>query len=190
MNFLAHLWLADQTRTSFAGAILGDVVRGADLSAYPDDIAQGIRLHRKVDAATDRHPRIVAVREQFAQGHRRYAGIILDLVCDYVLAGDWPSYSKISLQEFCELAAADVAQASPWFVQAGGRGTEAASFTRLLLSYAAPEGIDHAVRRIAQRMRDPEPLLSAAQNWNEHAEGLRAALPLVLNDLRGLQASA
>lgn len=187
MNFLAHLWLADQTKTSFAGAILGDVVRGADLSAYPDEIERGIRLHRKVDAATDRHPLIVATRERFPQGRRRYAGIVLDLVCDYVLAGDWPGYSKIELTDFCALASADIAQASPWFVHAGGRATEAESFKRLLLSYAAPQGIDHAIRRVAQRMRQPEPLLEAAQGWGEHVESLRAALPEVLNDLRRIE---
>jgi acyl carrier protein phosphodiesterase len=188
VNFLAHLWLADQTKTSFAGAILGDVVRGADLSAYPDEIAAGIRLHRKIDAATDRHPLIVTARERFAQGRRRYAGIVLDLVCDYVLAGDWPRYSEMDLTEFCALASSDVAQASPWFVHAGGRAAEAESFKRLLLSYAGAPGIDHAIRRVAQRMRQPEPLLEAAQGWSEHVEALRLALPEVLNDLRRIEA--
>ena len=56
MNFLAHLWLAERTGTSLAGAVLGDVVRGADLSAYPPALALGIQLHRRVDATTDRHP--------------------------------------------------------------------------------------------------------------------------------------
>jgi acyl carrier protein phosphodiesterase len=184
VNFLAHLWLADQTKTSFAGAILGDVVRGADLSAYPDEIARGIRLHRKIDAATDRHALIVAARQRFAQGQRRYAGIVLDLVCDYVLCGDWPRYSEVSLPDFCALASADVARASPWFVHAGGRATEAESFTRLLMSYATIGGIDHAIHRVAQRMRQPEFLLEAARDWNGHVELLQSSLPLVLNDLK------
>lgn len=187
MNFLAHLWLADQTKTSFAGAILGDVARGADLSAYPDEIARGIRLHRKVDAATDRHPSIVAARERFVQGRRRYAGIVLDLVCDYVLADDWPRYSQVNLPDFCALAARDIAQASPWFVHAGGRATDAESFTRLLMSYATTAGIDHAIHRVAQRMRQPEPLLEAALGWSEHVDTLRAALPGVLEDLSRIQ---
>jgi len=187
VNFLAHLWLADQTQTSLAGSVLGDVVRGADLTAYPDEIAQGIRLHRKVDATTDRHPLIVAARERFAQGHRRYAGIVLDLACDYVLSTDWPRYSQRALPELCTYAANHVAQASPWFVRAGGRAVEAESFTRLLLSYATPQGIDHAIRRVAQRMRQPEPLLLAAQGWQDHVCALRLSLPEVLNDLRRIE---
>jgi acyl carrier protein phosphodiesterase len=190
VNFLAHLWLADQTKTSFAGAILGDIARGADLSAYPQEIARGIRLHRKVDAATDRHPLIVATRERFAQGRRRYAGIVLDLVCDYVLATDWSRYSDANLQEFCARASSDIAEAAPWFLHAGGRATEAASFTRLLLSYTEPVGIDHALRRIAQRMRQPEPLLEASQDWNAHVATLRVALPQVLEDLKQIEIDA
>lgn len=186
MNFLAHLWLAEKTHTSFAGAVLGDVVRGADLSAYPDEIAQGVRLHRRVDAATDRHPLIVAIRERYASGQRRYAGIILDLVCDYALTLDWPSFSKLELEDFCARAAQDIEQASPWFLQAGGRATDTESFRRLLLSYARPEGIDHALRRITQRMKQPEPLLSAAKDWTTHVDAVREALPQVLKDLSEL----
>lgn len=190
MNFLAHLWLADKTKTSLAGAILGDVARGSDLSTYPVEIAQGIRLHRKIDAATDRHPQIVQVRERYARGRRRYAGIVLDLACDYVLARDWTSYSGEALTIFCERASAEVEQAAPWFAHAGGRAIEAQDFKRLLLSYADPAGIEHALRRTAGRLRQPEPLLAAADNWRQSAEELRAVLPGVLEDLRRLGSSA
>ena len=184
MNFLAHLWLADQTRTSLAGAILGDVARGADLTMYPDEIALGIRLHRRVDAATDRHPLVVAAREGFAQGRRRYAGIVLDLVCDHLLAGDWARYSAEALPDFCQRAAVQIEQAAPWFERAGGRAIEAPGFARLLMSYAGPAGIEHAIGRTARRMRQPQRLLDAASQWPDLADAFRAGLPLLLDDLR------
>jgi acyl carrier protein phosphodiesterase len=190
MNFLAHLWLADKTGTSLAGAILGDVARGSDLSAYPVEIAEGIRLHRKIDAATDRHPQIVRVRERFAPGRRRYAGIVLDLACDYVLARDWTGYSGEALPLFCERVSAEIEQAAPWFAHAGGRAIEAQRFTRLLLSYAEPAGIEHAIQRTAVRLRQPEPLLAAADNWQQSAEELRAVMPELLEDLRLLGSGA
>ena len=180
MNFLAHLWLADRTGTSMAGSVLGDVARGADLSAYPDDIAQGIRLHRRIDAATDRHPLIVATRERFAQGQRRYAGIVLDLVCDYVLANEWAAYSPEPLDDFCRRSGQAIAEA-------GGRATGAAAFADLLRSYAQPAGIDHALWRVSQRMREPQPLLHAAQQWLGHAQVLREGLPRLLEDLRRVE---
>lgn len=190
MNFLAHLWLADRTGTSLAGAILGDVVRGADLSAYPDALAHGIRVHRRVDAATDRHAAIAGLRAGFADGQRRYAGIVLDLAADHALALDWSHHHDRPLGHFCADAAAQLAAASAWFVQAGGRPVEAAAFSRLLMSYAQADGIDRALRRTAGRLRNPAALLAAGAHWTDRLSTLRALLPGLLDDLRVAAASA
>ncbi len=184
MNFLAHLWLAERTQTSMAGAILGDMVRGADLSAYPDDIALGIRAHRRVDAATDRHPALQPLRAGFDPGARRYAGIVLDLACDYALAQTWTQLHDVPLPAFCARAGTAIAAAAPWFVRAGGRAPTAAGFTALLLSYATAPGIDRAIRRTAERLRQPQPLLTAAQQWRTLSVPLQALLPQLLDDLR------
>lgn len=183
MNFLAHLWLADRTGTSLAGSVLGDVVRGSDLSAYPDTIAEGVRLHRRVDARTDRHPLIVDARSSFAPGSRRYAGIVLDLACDHVLARDWPRHSTEPFEAFCTRAGLAIGEARGWFEAAGGRGTSAARFAALLCSYRTADGIELALQRIAQRMRQPEGLLEAGAGWQRHAQALEAPLPQLLDDL-------
>ncbi|MES0872568.1 ACP phosphodiesterase [Sinimarinibacterium thermocellulolyticum] len=183
MNFLAHLWLADRTGTSLAGAVLGDVVRGTDLSAYPEALAQGIRLHRRVDAATDRHPLIVQMRAGFADGQRRYAGIVLDLALDHALALDWAQHHTQPLDAFCAHAAVQIASASNWFIRAGGRATDADAFTRLLLSYAHAEGIERALARVAARLRRPEALLSTAASWQARLPALRAHLPRLLSEV-------
>lgn len=183
MNFLAHLWLAEHSDTSLAGSILGDVVRGADLSAYPPEIALGIRLHRRVDALTDRHPALHDARASFGEGRRRYAGIVLDLVGDHVLSEDWPHYSDGALDAFHAHAGAAIAAASPWFALAGGRASSAAGFAELLRSYGTTAGLDRAIARTAQRLRDPAPLLAAAQDWQAQIPAVRAALPALLDDL-------
>lgn len=183
MNFLAHLWLADRTGTSLAGAVLGDVARGADLSTYPDALAHGIRLHRRIDAATDRHADIQQLRSEFAHGQRRYAGIVLDLAIDHALALEWPRHHALALDLFCTDAARQLEAASAWFVHAGGRAVEADSFTRLLLSYAHVDGIDRALERTAKRLRDPAPLLAAGAQWTAQIPALRALLPRLLDDV-------
>ena len=184
MNFLAHLWLADASGTSLAGSILGDVVHGADLSAYPAGIAEGIRLHRRIDAATDAHPRIVALRAAYPQGARRYAGILLDLVADHLLIEHWPRHSREPLDAFCARCGTAIAAAAPWFLQAGGRASSASGFAELLHSYGTVAGIDRAIRRTATRLRKPEPLLAAAAQWPASADALRPHLAELLDDLR------
>lgn len=186
MNFLAHLWLADQSRTSLAGSVLGDVVHGPDLSGYPADIAEGVRLHRRIDAATDRHPRIVALRESYPDGARRYAGILLDLVADYVLIQQWPLHSTEPLDAFCRRCGLAIEAATPWFLLGGGHGSTAAQFARLLESYGEVAGIDRAIRRTSERLRKPELLVKAAENWMASAVALQPHLGELLGDLRRL----
>lgn len=184
MNFLAHLWLADLTDTSLAGAVLGDIARGADLSAYPPTLEAGIRLHRRVDVATDRHPKITSLREQYGPGRRRYAGIVIDLVCDHALALDWPQYHTQPLTHFCSHAGSALAEASTWFVHAGGRAIDADDFQRLLMSYATEAGIDRALNRTANRLRNPAPLLEAGKDWRRLIEPLRSQLRSILDDVQ------
>ncbi len=183
MNFLAHLWIAEATGTSMPGAILGDIVRGSDLSAYPDAIADGIRLHRRVDAATDRHPALTALRRTFPPGQRRYAGIVMDIACDHVLATDWHQHSRESLQAFCLRSAHAVATATAWFECAGSPAPQPASFARLLQSYGDAGGIDRALRRVAARMRRAEGLTAAASQWRPAAAAIRPQLAVILDDL-------
>lgn len=183
MNFLAHLWIADATGTSMPGAILGDIVRGSDLSAYPDEIATGIRLHRRVDALTDRHRDLQQIREGFAQGQRRYAGIVMDIVCDHLLATQWSRHSAETLPGFCLRSAHAVAAGTAWFEHAGSPAPQAASFAQLLQSYAEPPGVDLALQRIANRLRHGERLMATATQWPDAAAAIRPRLPVILGDL-------
>lgn len=188
MNFLAHLWLTDRAGLPLAGAILGDVLHGALPGPMPEPLARAVRLHRAVDAHTDRHPRVVDARTRFAAGSRRYAGIVLDLVFDHALALDWGAYSATPLHEFADHAGVEVARHHAWFAHAGAPAPEPARFSALLQSYAERGGLDHAIRRTAQRLRRPEPLLRAAEGWPERLPALRRDLPVLLGDLARLPA--
>lgn len=183
MNFLAHLWLADKTQTSLAGSVLGDVVRGSDLTAYPDEIALGIRLHRRVDAATDRHPIMVAARSGFDAGERRYAGIVLDLAADHALAGAWPDFHSEPLDAFTQRCGEAMEAAAAWFERGGGARPRASGFAELLRSYGSDAGMERAVRRTAARMREPQRLVDAARHWLEASQALRPNLAELLDDL-------
>lgn len=100
MNYLAHLHLADVTQTSATGSLLGDFVKGqvANLD-YSDEIKQGIRLHRAVDTFTDNHPLILKLKAELG-AHRRYGGIILDVLFDHHLALNFSRLHSNSLAVF------------------------------------------------------------------------------------------
>jgi acyl carrier protein phosphodiesterase len=186
VNFLAHLWLTDRAGLPLAGAILGDVLRGPLPPAMPAPLARSVMLHRHVDAHTDRHPRVVAARAGFPQGPRRYAGILLDVLLDHVLARDWAEYSTLPLPAFADRAGREVAGGGAWFEHAGDTAPDPDRFSALLQSYATAAGIQLAIERTARRMRRPRGLLDAAADWPRRIDGLRADLPLLLADLERL----
>lgn len=101
MNFLAHLFLAENTPESRLGNLLGDFVKGGLATLpYPPDVVKGIAEHRQIDAYTDHHP-IVKQSQAFIGSHnRRFAGIAIDVIYDHFLARDWSSFHPMPLQEF------------------------------------------------------------------------------------------
>jgi len=183
MNFLAHLWLAERAKLPLAGALLGDYFRGALPADLPPALAASVQQHRRVDATTDRHPRVVAARTQFPQGARRYAGILLDILYDHALALDWPHYSEETLPDFTVRAAHAVAAEPLWFERAGGTAPPADRFAQLLQSYVTAAGIERAVQRTAQRLRTPQGLLTAMEGWEARMPEIREGLPDLLADL-------
>ncbi|SEM20827.1 ACP phosphodiesterase [Halomonas caseinilytica] len=87
MNFLAHGWLARGGSDDFLyGNLIADGVKGVELDAWGEEVAGGIRHHRRVDAYVDAHPVVREARARAPSPQRRYAGIALDLLWDHFLA--------------------------------------------------------------------------------------------------------
>jgi acyl carrier protein phosphodiesterase len=100
VNFLAHFHQAWPDEGLLVGALEGDYYKGLIGPELPAGIAQGVRLHRAIDAYTDSHPQIVALRSQFPTGLRRYSGILLDLSFDHYLTLHWRQFSDHPLPHF------------------------------------------------------------------------------------------
>lgn len=152
MNYLAHIYLARHSDDAMLGALLGDFVKphsGAQFSAATEI---EIVTHRKVDAFTDSHPIVLAAKALFPDPRRRYAGILLDVFYDHLLASNWAHYCDVPLADFIErfyqaLARnahwlpANLAHAAPYMIRQDWLG-----------SYQAYEGVEIAIRRISTRL--------------------------------------
>jgi len=100
MNYLAHLYLTDDSPYGLVGCLLPDMVRGrADDQAHPLVLA-AVRTHRHVDVFADTHPVFARSRQRIGQGHRLFSGVIVDMIYDHFLAADWLQYSDVPLADF------------------------------------------------------------------------------------------
>ena len=152
MNYLAHLYLARHSDDAMLGALLGDFVKPLSSAPFAPEIEAEIITHRKVDSFTDSHPIVLEAKALFNGPPRRYAGILLDVFYDHLLAKHWRDYSAIPLDTFiarfysalqrrADLLPPNLARLAPYMIEQDWLG-----------SYKHYEGVDIAVRRISTRL--------------------------------------
>ena len=102
MNHLAHFLLSASDPALLVGGFLGDFVKGRLNGRYPHDIENGIKLHRAIDAFTDRHPIVRQSCLRPDNEFRRVAPIMMDIIYDYFLAQHWHKFREDSLEQFSD----------------------------------------------------------------------------------------
>lgn len=100
MNLLAHALLAAPDSGLMLGSAIGDFVRGAIDPDLPPRVRAGVVLHRSVDSFTDAHREVAAARALFDPPFRRYAGILIDVWFDHLLARQWAEHGEGELDAF------------------------------------------------------------------------------------------
>ncbi len=101
MNHLAHTHLSFGRPAWVAGNFLADALRGRQaIEALPPDVRQGVLLHRAIDAFTDEHPAVRHSVGLLRARHGRYAGVVLDILYDHLLARHWERFSETDLHTF------------------------------------------------------------------------------------------
>ena len=161
MNHLAHAWLGAPDADVMFGSLIADFLHGAVDPALPRGVRLGIALHRAIDRYTDAHPQVVAARALFDPPLRRYAGIVLDVWFDHLLARSWQRYADESLHAFSQrvrdLLDSRAAQLPP----------RMCDFARYLRAHDLPEAyrdtatIAAVLDGLSQRLRRANPLKDA-----------------------------
>jgi len=100
MNFLAHSHLSGENRDILFGNFIADSVKGNGLHKFPEDIKNGILLHRRIDTFTDRHEIVKSSIKLIRPDYGKFSGIIIDIYYDHFLALNWEEYHSQSLSNF------------------------------------------------------------------------------------------
>jgi acyl carrier protein phosphodiesterase len=152
MNYLAHIYLARHSDEAMLGALLGDFVKPHSGSRFSLEMEAEIVTHRKIDSFTDSHPLVLHGKQLFAGPSRRYAGILLDVFYDHLLARDWARYCSEPLDDFIQrfycalkrhasVLPENLAKAAPRMIEQDWLG-----------SYVDYAGVEIAIRRISTRL--------------------------------------
>ena len=172
VNHLAHALVAAPHEDGMFGGLIADFLRGRVDPTLPRGVRLGIALHRAVDVYTDTHAEVAAARALFEPPYRRYAGILLDIWFDHLLARDWTRYGPGTLHEFSQrvrdLLTRRDAELPPTM-----RG-----FVRYLLAHDLPERyrdtamIAEVLRGMSTRLSRANPLAEALPALQANAAAL------------------
>ena len=100
VNFLGHFFLSQNSEALIVGNFIADCVKGKSYLGFPENISEGILMHRRIDAFTDQHPQVRKSRRRLFNHYRHYSSVIVDMFYDHFLALYWKEYSGIDLKTF------------------------------------------------------------------------------------------
>jgi acyl carrier protein phosphodiesterase len=152
MNFLAHLHLAAPDPGRMLGGVLADILSRAEIAALPADVRAGVQLHQRIDGFTDRHPVVQQSIRRISDGLGWFAGIVIDVYYDHVLARTWADYADEPLRTFADRCYALFHEAAPGLPEEGQRFADHFSAQDRLLLYGTTDGIAETLARVSARI--------------------------------------
>jgi acyl carrier protein phosphodiesterase len=153
MNWLAHILLSEPNVENRLGNLLGDLVKGKDLDGLNCNLRRGVSRHYAIDKFTDSHPIVKISKKRIDKEYSKFAGILIDVFYDHLLAKNWVIYSDTIFADF-------TAEIYESFQKYSGEIPSSARQIigymvdgNWLTSYQHLAGVEHALDRIDYRIK-------------------------------------
>jgi len=183
MNFLAHLYLASKTNHSLVGSILPDLCKPNEWRTLNSDIIQGCLMHQRVDKLTDTHPSFIRLKNTISKERRRFAGIILDVAFDHILAKNWDQWHQHPLTVFTQICNRKLSSEAPVLSDHSQKVINAMVYGNWLDSYQHIEGIAQAFSGLSRRFRFENPLAGSEEELINNLEHWSYEFNIIMSDL-------
>jgi acyl carrier protein phosphodiesterase len=184
LNFLAHALLAGDNPALIVGGVVGDWIKGGLPGVLPNDLARGVALHRAIDSHAETHPAFKQSRARVSAQRRRYAGVLVDIFYDHLLARHWATLHHQPLQVFCAGVYRLIEERLHDLPDTSHLALRMMAHEDWLASYADIDGIADVLARMSRRARQPNPLHAGEQEFLADTEGYAADFEIWLADTR------
>lgn len=184
MNFLAHALLAGDASALIVGGVIGDWIKGPLPGVLPDDLAKGVALHRAIDSFVESNPAFRRSRSRISVDRRRYAGVLVDVFYDHLLARNWAAIHNQPLHEYCEAVYRLIKDRLNDLPVSSRPALTLMAEEDWLTSYEQIEGIADVLARMSRRARQPNPLANGEQEYLADIDGFTSDFYVWLDDTR------
>lgn len=183
MNYLAHAYLSFEEPDLIVGNIIADMIKGKQINELPNEIQQGVYLHRQIDMFTDRHPVVKEAKLLFEKSAGRYGGLFLDISFDHFLAKSkkyepqmgWDDFSKFCYNALEERSATLPSKFISLFVYMKSENW--------LLNYSNNWLMEKSFERVQNRALYLDEDARIYQEFEENYENISQAFDLFFPDL-------
>ncbi len=190
MNVLGHLLLAGESEALREGQFLGDFCRGAvEDFPFSREVLEGIRAHRRVDAAGDVHPFMRHCKQLLPREQRRYGGIVVDLLSDWLLRQHWQECGGSPWALWREEMEQFLSASQPHWPRSAQRFADFLLQYDMLEAYGDLDEISEVLLRLGRRLKRPVDLRPLLDVLLEHEASLHAGFPAYLEDMHRAAAS-
>jgi len=182
MNYLAHAFLSNNNTDLLIGNFIADHLRGNDFKNYPNEIINGIYLHRKIDTFTDNHESFKASKRLFYEGYERYSGILIDIYSDHFLAKNFENYSHLPLKEFSKTVYQTYSQNQHHLPKSSSNFLEYVIKNNIYHAYSSIEGIEKVLFHLSHRIKHGVMLNESIAIYKTHEKELELNFEILFKD--------
>jgi len=171
LNFLAHALLAGDHPALIVGGVIGDWIKGPLPGVLPGDLARGVALHRAIDSYAESQPAFRRSRSRISAARRRYAGVLVDVFYDHLLAHNWAANHHQPLDEYCSGVYSLIKSRMNDLPISSHPALTMMANEDWLTSYAQIDGIADVLLRMSRRARQPNPLANGELEFLSDVDG-------------------
>ncbi len=174
MNHLAHAALSGTNTATLTGNLSADFLRKRQALQLPEALQAGIRLHRLIDFTTDNDASVRGAWAVLRKRHGKYASVVFDIYCDYLLTQNWSTSGVGELPAFAAtIYRAIGAHAHELPGELADRLTRM-SDANWLLGYGSYERLAAVFGHFRRRLSEPERLDGVIDTLRENETTLAA----------------
>lgn len=100
MNHLCHIFLSQGDPELLIGNFIGDMVLPVERRKLAPGIQKGIELHYFIDKTVDQHPVYRSGMELLRSSQKKYAPVVIDIFCDFLLVDQWDRFSTLEFEVY------------------------------------------------------------------------------------------
>ena len=162
---------------------MADGIVGNRFSHYPEEIQQGVRLHREIDTFTDAHKVTRRSKRRLDKKYGHYAGIIIDIFYDHFLAKNWNEYSAIPLEVYVDSVYDLLNKNNETLPEKTQHMLPFMIEYNWLYNYQYVEGIQRVMNGMNRRTKNKSQMHLSTQDLQEHYQELEADFKEFFSDL-------